>query len=80
MVEARTQDSGQSGELVGGHSDKLLTRTQEYPRGCRCRGFDGCVVLCQRHLTSDVRPYPIAIHEHALTRALDVMDVFLRLW
>lgn len=52
---------------MGGHSDKLLTRTQEHPRGCRCFSFDGCVVLCQRHLTSDVRPYPHTIHERALT-------------
>lgn len=65
---------------MGGHSDKLLTRPQEYSRGCRCWSSDGCVVLCQRHLTSDVRPYPNAIYERALTRALDVMDVFLQLW
>lgn len=67
------------GKLMGGHSDTLLTRPEGYPRGCGCWGFDGCVVLCPRHLTSDVRPYSDPIHEHALTRTLDVMDVFLRL-
>lgn len=64
---------------MGGHSDTLLNRSEGYPRGCGRWSFDGCVVLCQRHLTSDVRPYSDAIHECALTTTLDVMDVFLQL-
>jgi hypothetical protein len=65
---------------MGGHSDKFLTGIQGYSRGCRCWSFERCVVLCQRYLTPDVRPYLNAIHERALNMALGVMDVFLQLW